>query len=75
MHAHTYTHTHTNVHTLQSCPAIQVYSGSNLERALTSAAENFCAQEVVVGEKNVVMSKIFHWYASDFGDTKKELLQ
>ncbi len=60
---------------MQSCPAIQVYSGTNLELALSSAATNFCSQEVHVTEGGVVMSKIFHWYASDFGATERELLQ
>ncbi|XP_064384202.1 uncharacterized protein LOC135333215 [Halichondria panicea] len=59
----------------KSCPAIQVYSGTNLELALNSAATNFCSQEVEVTAGGVVISKIFHWYASDFGATEKELLQ
>ena len=61
----------------QSCPAIQVYSGSNVERALTLAAGSFCSQEVAVSEaeRRVTTSKIFHWYASDFGSTERERLQ
>ena len=61
----------------QSCPAIQVYSGSNVERALTLAAGSFCSQEVAVSEaeRRVTTSKIFHWYARDFGSTERERLQ
>ena len=73
----------------QSCPAIQVYSGLNIDAALSSAACSFCAQEVVVegggegveggGEVveggRVKMSKIFHWYADDFGSSQTERLR
>ena len=61
----------------QSCPAIQVYSSSNIEQALTAAAESFCSQEVAVdeGRRTVTTSKIFHWYASDFGSSERQLLQ
>jgi hypothetical protein len=37
-----------NIRSLQSCPAINVYSTTNLERGLEAAAENFCSQEVHV---------------------------
>jgi acyl transferase domain-containing protein len=37
-----------NIRSLQSCPAINVYSTTNLERGLKAAAENFCSQEVHV---------------------------
>jgi hypothetical protein len=61
----------------KSCPAIQVYSSSNIEQALTAAAESFCSQEVAVdeGRRTVTTSKIFHWYASDFGSSERQLLQ
>lgn len=61
----------------QSCPAIQVYSSSNIDRALTLAAQSFCSQEVEVDQmtRTVTTSKIFHWYARDFGSTEREILQ
>jgi hypothetical protein len=37
-----------NIRSLQSCPAINVYSTTNLERGLEAAAQNFCSQEVHV---------------------------
>ena len=36
------------IRSLQSCPAINVYSAMNLERGLKAASENFCSQEVHV---------------------------
>ena len=61
----------------QSCPSIQVYSSKNLDRGLNAAAKNFCAQEVKVdvGARRVCLSKIFEWYATDFGANERELLQ
>jgi hypothetical protein len=61
----------------KSCPAIQVYSSSNIDRALTMAAQSFCSQEVAVNEteRTVTVSKIFHWYARDFGTTEREMLK
>ena len=61
----------------QSCPAIQVYSSSNLDRALTAAAQSFSSQEVELDgdTRTVTTSKIFHWYASDFGSSERELLK
>lgn len=43
---------------LQSCPAIRVFSGENLERGLDAAAKNFCSQEVRV-DNNMVKNIIF----------------
>lgn len=64
-------------HPPQSCPAIQVYSAQNLERALSAAAASFCSQEVEVEEEEgrVTLSKIFQWYASDFGSSQREQLR
>lgn len=61
----------------KSCPAIQVYSAGNLDRALTQAARSFCAQEVSVdpGSRKVTLSKIFQWYGRDFGASEKEVLR
>ena len=61
----------------QSCPSIQVYSSKNLDRGLNAAARSFCSQEVRVdvGARRVSLSKIFEWYATDFGSNERELLQ
>ena len=62
---------------IQSCPSIQVYSSKNLDRGLNAAAKNFCSQEVRVdvATRHVSLSKIFVWYATDFGANERELLQ
>ncbi|CAB4033822.1 serine threonine- kinase endoribonuclease IRE1-like, partial [Paramuricea clavata] len=61
----------------KSCPAINVYSTTNLERGLKVAAENFCSQEVHVdmNVKRVTLSKIFLWYKSDFAEDDIDLLR
>ncbi|XP_065913569.1 uncharacterized protein [Dysidea avara] len=58
----------------KSCPAIQVYTSDNLDRALEGAARSFCGQEVNVEGNKVTVSKILEWYASDFGANENELL-
>ncbi|XP_066294101.1 uncharacterized protein [Branchiostoma lanceolatum] len=61
----------------KSCPAISVYSGENVDRALTAAAKGFCEQEVVVDmkRKEISLSKIFQWYRSDFGKDDMEAVR
>jgi len=63
----------------QSCPPIRLYSDSNLERGLETAAQAFCNDEGNVAldvEKNEVgLSQIFEWYFEDFASTKLELLR
>lgn len=61
----------------KSCPAVSVYTTENLERALSTAAESFCQQEVQVdiSKKQVTMSKIFQWYMTDFAPSPKELVR
>lgn len=61
----------------KSCPAIQVYSAAKLERGLDLAANSFCEQEVKIFKetKTVTLSKIFQWYSSDFGDSKRNQLK
>ena len=73
--------THVTVVTMtictQSCPAIQVYSAKNIERGLDQAAMSFCEQEVDItpDSRQVLLSKIFQWYACDFGGTERDVLQ
>jgi len=61
----------------KSCPAIQVYSLTNLEEGLVMASKSFIQQEVVFDlERNKVkISKIFDWYFSDFGKDIYELIK
>ncbi|GFR43319.1 hypothetical protein Agub_g4387 [Astrephomene gubernaculifera] len=60
----------------RSCPPIKLYSAANLEEGLAAAAEAFCATEVQVDRaaREVRLSKIFKWYAIDFGSNKLERL-
>ncbi|EFJ53261.1 hypothetical protein VOLCADRAFT_115835 [Volvox carteri f. nagariensis] len=60
----------------KSCPPIKLYTPSNLEEGLAAAAEAFCANEVQVDQtrREVKLSKIFKWYAIDFGQDKYKRL-
>lgn len=60
----------------KSCPPIQVYSPANMDRGLNAAAVSFCSQEVTVSESDpkVEFSKIFQWYARDFGENENSIL-
>jgi len=60
-----------------SCPPIRLYSADSLDAALDAAASAFCETEVVVNasERTVEMSKIFEWYAPDFGADNDERLR
>ncbi|XP_064601214.1 uncharacterized protein LOC135467371 [Liolophura sinensis] len=61
----------------KSCPAINVYSASNLDAALTAATKNFCRQEVmmILETEEIWLSKIFQWYSSDFGFTDIDVIR
>jgi hypothetical protein len=54
-----------------------VYSPENVERALNMATASFCSQETEVDgrARKVVLSKIFLWYGTDFGETTYEVLE
>ncbi|KAG1666012.1 hypothetical protein FOA52_010922 [Chlamydomonas sp. UWO 241] len=60
----------------KSCPPIKMYTPDNLDEGLQAAGEAFCASEVVVSRaiNTVTLSKIFKWYAPDFGRTDTERL-
>lgn len=60
----------------KSCPPIRVYSPENLDTALQWATEGFCSEEVEIrpGKGDVILSRIFQWYAKDFGASSKEVL-
>ncbi len=55
-----------------SCPPIGLYTSENLDNELTLAAKTFCNAEGVILDrvnKKVSLSRIFSWYARDFGDS------
>lgn len=61
----------------QSCPAINVYTADNLDKALDSATRNFCKQEVSMFTEvdEIWMSKIFLWYRDDFGGNDVDVIE
>jgi hypothetical protein len=61
-----------------SCPFIDVYTPENLEEELTMAAGAFLNAGGVVIEPErhrVLLSRLFKWYARDFGANQAERLQ
>ncbi|MGA1789890.1 MAG: glycoside hydrolase family 15 protein [bacterium] len=61
-----------------SCPPIEVYTAENLDAELAIAAETFLNSGGVIidRERNrVSLSRIFKWYAEDFGKTQSERLR
>ncbi len=61
-----------------SCPFIDVYTPENLEEELTIAAETFISAGGAVLDRDnrrLSLSRIFMWYAPDFGATQTERLR
>lgn len=60
-----------------SCPAINVYSAANIDKALDDATKNFCRQEVSMFTEvdEIWLSKIFQWYLDDFGKTDLDIIK
>jgi hypothetical protein len=61
-----------------SCPPIEVYTGEKLEKELTIAGETFLngGGIIIDREKNrISLSRIFTWYAADFGKSLNERLR
>lgn len=60
-----------------SCPAINVYTATNIDKALDDATKNFCRQEVSMFTETdeIWLSKIFQWYMDDFGKTDLDVIQ
>ncbi|XP_078331129.1 uncharacterized protein LOC144624956 [Crassostrea virginica] len=60
-----------------SCPAINVYTADNLDKALDSVTQNFCKQEVSMFTEvdEVWMSKIILWYRDDFGGNAVDVIE
>ncbi|WAR01810.1 hypothetical protein MAR_008368 [Mya arenaria] len=61
----------------KSCPAINVYTAMNLDRALDAATQAFCAQEVSMFTEvdEIWLSRIFQWYSQDFGNTDIDVIK
>jgi len=61
-----------------SCPPIEVYTAENLDKELTIAGETFINSggAVIDKAKNLVsLSRVFNWYAKDFGNSRAERLK
>ncbi len=61
-----------------SCPFIEVYTPENLEWELTIAAQTFINSSNVVLDRSqgrLSLSRIFMWYAGDFGATQADRLR
>jgi hypothetical protein len=61
-----------------SCPPIDVYTDENLDGELDISGKTFINAGGVVIDRDsglVRMSRIFNWYARDFGDTKEERIR
>ena len=61
-----------------SCPPIAVYTAEELEAQLTIAAETFLNAGGAVVDRTreqVSLSRIFHWYAADFGGDPPAILR
>ena len=61
-----------------SCPPIEVYTPEKLEKELTIAGETFLNGGGIIierGENRISLSRIFTWYAADFGKTLAQRLR
>jgi hypothetical protein len=61
-----------------SCPPIDVYTAENLDEELTLSGKTFLnsgGARVNMERNHVSLSRIFTWYASDFGKTLPERLR
>lgn len=60
-----------------SCPFIEVYTPENLEEELTLASQAFINSRGIILDRPqgiISLSRIFEWYAEDFGATRSERL-
>jgi len=61
-----------------SCPPIDIYRAENLDNALENAGRTFLNSggiKIDREKKSVSLSRIFKWYAADFGATTAERLK
>ncbi|KAK7099106.1 hypothetical protein V1264_003295 [Littorina saxatilis] len=61
----------------KGCPAINVYTEENLEKALEAAAKTFCQTEVEMRSQQdqILLSRLFQWYRQDFGETDTDVIR
>lgn len=61
----------------RSCPQINIYSSSNIEKALNVATASYCNSDIdIILENNEVrLSKLFLWYKNDFGRSEIDVLR
>ena len=60
-----------------SCPPISAYKPDSLDRDLTRASKNYIQSTAFSdegGETNIILSRLFLWYRSDFGSTDEDVL-
>ena len=61
-----------------SCPPIELYTPEDLEKELTIAAKTFLNSGGIRIDRirnHVILSRIFKWYASDFGKAQAEIIK
>jgi hypothetical protein len=61
-----------------SCPPIEIYTAENLDKELTISGETFMNAGAIKIQREtrfVSLSRIFQWYAGDFGRNEAERLR
>lgn len=60
-----------------SCPPVAAYDAARINEQLDAAARSFISQTVAVDlpAASIRLSRIFKWYASDFGPTSADLVR
>ena len=63
----------------KSCPPVKKYTAPNVQEELRVVALAFCEQDsnvhVDMESKTLSTSRIFYWYANDFGGSTEEVLE
>ncbi len=60
----------------KSCPAIRTYSATHIDDELNSATNAFLdSGGIVMKKRHIYLSKIFDWYAADFGGSNRQILE
>lgn len=60
-----------------SCPPIEFYDAETIDRQLDTAARSFINRrglELDRSRRELKLSRVFQWYAKDFGSTQQEML-
>lgn len=59
----------------QSCPAVRVYSGGNLEASLEAATRRYLRQEVEARGGALRLPQLLQWYQNDFAHDQTGMLR